>query len=148
MAGEKFYQKYAWLLLFVPGILFTLSSIALAVTGGFDMSSFEESTGTTWSAFSAAEPAAAAFIIQLERLIGIGSAGFALFAAAIAWTGYRRGEQYTWHIMWLFPIILGVKAIVFFNGDAVGLGGYYGGFAVVTAIGLLLPYRKFFRRHN
>jgi hypothetical protein len=144
MAGEKFYQKYAWLLLFVPGILFTLSSIALALTGGFDMSSFEESTGTAWSEFSAAEPAAAAFILQLERLIGVGSTGFALFAAAIAWTSYRRGVRYAWYIMWIFPLILGVKAVVFFDGDAVGLGAYYGVVAVIALLGLLLPYRKFF----
>jgi hypothetical protein len=144
MTAEKSYQKYAWLLLFVPGILFTFSSAALAITSGFDMSSFEESTGTPWVEFSAAEPEAAAFILQLERLIGLGSTGFALFAAAIAWTSYRRGAPYAWYIMWIFPIVLGIKALVFFNGDAVGLGAYYGVTTVIAVLGLLLPYRKFF----
>ena len=144
LTQEKFYQKYAWVLLFVLGILLSLTSLFIVISGGFDMSDFEMSTGVVWDEFTDLQPEVAAYVVRLLRLSGVGFAGFALFAAALAWTGYRRGKRDAWYIMWLFPIILGGTAIVFFTADAAGLGAYYGGAAVIALLGLFLPYRKFF----
>lgn len=141
--GEKAYQKYAWVLLFGLGLLFSLSSLFLVVSGGFDMSDFEISTGTVWSEFSDNQPAIAEYILQLERLSGVGFAGVALFAAALAWTSYRRKDKRAWYLMWLFPLTLIVAALVFFSAGAGGLGIYYGAAAGIALLGLLLPYRQF-----
>ncbi|MCZ7543275.1 MAG: hypothetical protein M5R40_06925 [Anaerolineae bacterium] len=142
--NEKAYQKRAWLIPLVLGVLIGLMSLLIAGFAGVDMSEFEASTGAIWSAFSDAQPEVAEYIIRLERLAGVGFAGFALIGAAIAWTGYRRGEPWAWYALWLFPIIFGLAAVVFFAAEATGLGLYYGGAAVIAMVGLLLPYRRFF----
>lgn len=141
---ERGYQKHAWLLLFVLGILFSLSSLFIVFTGGFDMSDFEASTDTNWDEFSESQPEVAEYLVRLERLSSAGFAGFAFFATALAWTSYRGRKQYAWYIMWLFPIFLGGATAIFLSADATGLGSFYGGAAVLAVLGLLLSYRAFF----
>ena len=141
---ETMYQKYGWIILLALGILLSLTGLAIAGSPGANMSDFESSTGATWVDWSASEPEAAGYILRLERLIGVGFAGFSLLSTAIVWTGYRQGERRAWYIMWLFPIILGLAAIVFFVEGAPGLGGFYSVAAFVALLALVVTYRKFF----
>lgn len=126
---ERAYAKYAWILLFASGI-FTLigalrlllpnpSSSGLPATGG-------QITGS--------------FII-----------GMNVFGVVIILKAFTKGERWAWYVLWFYPvlwishfIVLGLQGhlsdvgVFDLDVDVIVLS------AILSLIGLLSPYRKFF----
>ena len=144
---EKAYQKYAWVILFVLGVLLVLNILIVAafVSGGND---FKADTGATWNEFAAAYPGIAAAYVLEQRLAYTGFASVALFALVIAYFGFRQGYRWAWFAMWLLPITLVLMAMLLFLSRRPDIGAFYGGLTLVAVIGLLLPIRKFFPRQS
>lgn len=137
-----FHQKYAWLLPFGLGLLLGLSALAILFIGP-DGNEFQASTGVSWAELQASMPEVAQYIDRLDRLIGASFAGFAFLWAAISFGPFRRGDRWSWFVLWMVPLVLGTAAAVFFLRDAAGLGAYYAGATGLALIGLLLPIGRF-----
>ncbi len=144
---EKAYQKYAWVILFVLGILLVLNIVIVAVFVS-DTNDFKADTGAAWDEFAAAYPGAASAYLLEQHLSYTGFASLSLFALIITYFGFRQGYRWDWFAMWLLPITLAVAATLLLLSRRPEIGVFYAGFAAVTAIGLLLPIRKFFPKQS
>ena len=140
---EKAYQKYAWLILVALSVLLVVNMVIVA---GFEdhAAEFAKDTGTAWDTFATAYPGvAAAYTLNLRTLfVSFGSLG--LFALVLSWFGLRQGQRWAWYGLWLLPITMALVTLLFAQSRRPELGAIYAGFAVLAAIGLLLPIRKFF----
>jgi hypothetical protein len=64
--------------------------------------------------------------------------GFNVFALVLTLIPYRRGERWAWYTLWMLPLLwLSLFAL------APDLRLYLA-LAIFTALGLILPYRRFF----
>lgn len=143
---EKTYEKYAWILLFALGMVALAFGIYYFVVGiQPDAQLVKSITGTTWNELVASEPGATAFIMFTVRVLGLTLIGFGVFAMAVASVPFRRGERWAWYVSLYIPVYLtAIAANNLING-----GGFWLQFVVfliISLLGLLLPYRKFFPR--
>jgi hypothetical protein len=134
-------HRAGWMIIFILAILMVLNSLFFGLIG-VTPEIFEVDTGVTWSAFSTDYPSVARHLDLAERLNGSGYAGTALFAAALAWFGLRRGHRWAWYALWIFPGVLCLGALWFFTHDQAGIGAFYVGVAMVAILGLVLSYRS------
>jgi hypothetical protein len=137
---EKAYEKYSWILFFVPGlILGFLSVMGLA----FGCSSGAPSNILA-DAVSASTPQAT---INLLDYVSRGNAMATLFLMilllVVASTSYRIGKPWAWYvILWLFA-----SAIAAFTLEVIEGQHNFAGFLILGvpfALGLFLPIRNFF----
>jgi hypothetical protein len=73
-----------------------------------------------------------------RTLVGTFGAGMGIFGLAITLTAFRRGERWAWFVLWYYPI--------FFLIHVIALGTVLPDliFLVISVLGLLLPFRRFF----
>ena len=118
---ERGYEKYGWMVLAVSAIL---GIVAAALTTVPPLSWF-------------ADPV----IIMSYSIMGgwgVTWVGFNVIALVLALIPFRRGERWAWYTLWTLPLLwLSLFAL------ATDLRLYLA-LAVVTAAGLILPYRRFF----
>ena len=123
---EKAYEKYAWVILFVIGI------ISLAV-GLSDI-------------FRPVDPTSTPEVVVGIRLYGVAFTGLNVFGLAIILKSFRKGERWAWYVLWYYQIFF--LALLAFQTvyNPFGPSATYLAilFAIIYAMGLLLPYRKFF----
>ncbi len=124
---ERAYEKYAWVILLIIVILnFPLGSRDI---------------------FRAVDPTSTPEAVFHIRLYGTAFAGLNIFGLAIIFKSFRKGERWAWYGLWYYPIFY--LALSFFLQtvyNPFGQSAIYLAilFAIVYAIGLFLPYRKFF----
>lgn len=141
-SSEKAYQKYAWIILFGISILLVLNMLFLFFAPVSDI--FESDTGVSWAEFSTDYPNVANAYLLEQRLLYAGFLGIALFGVIITFGAFRKGHRWAWYAMWVFPATLTLTAILLAFHDQMGISIFYIVFILVSVIGLLLPYRKFF----
>jgi hypothetical protein len=73
---------------------------------------------------------------------GIAWVGFNIFALALTLIPYRRGERWAWYTLWMLPL-LWLSLFALWPDFRLYLV-----FAILTAAGLILPYRRFFSRRD
>jgi hypothetical protein len=140
---EKAHQRYAWIFLFVLEILLALN-ILIVIVESEGPAIFEADTGVAWAEFAAAYPTVATAYRLEQRLAYMGYLSLALFALFVTYFAFRQGRRWAWYALWVLPGTLALTAVLLALSDQPGLGAYYGGFAIVVLIGLLLPIRIFF----
>ena len=141
--AETILQRHGWIFLFVLEILLALN-ILLVIAIAEGPEDFEADTGVAWAEFSEAYPTVATAFKLEQRVAFTGYLGLTLFALGITFFAFRNGLRWAWYTMWILPGVLAVTAALFVPSDQPNLATYYGGFAGVAVIGLLLPIRKFF----
>ena len=77
-----------------------------------------------------------------ERNIGVLSMGFALLGVLLSVSAFRKGEDYAWTVMWVYPATFGALAISLILGNEIGVGGYYLGLAVLGSLAQLTHVRR------
>ncbi len=132
--AEKAYEKYAWIIFFVVGVLTTIGGVLILVQ--FALLPQPE--------LEARLPGIKIFVGKFGREIAILQLGWGILITAIARVSYRHGERWAWYVLWTVPLIY-LAAIA--NNASVG---QFDRFAIpptiLALLGLLLPYRKFFPR--
>jgi hypothetical protein len=141
---EKAYEKHAWIIFFIPGLILGV----LSVTGlAFGYSS-EAPSNILAGAVSASTPRAT---LNLLNYVSRGNALATLFLMilllVVAFTGYRRGQPWAWYvILWLFASAIAASTLEVIEGQ-----NNFAGFLILGVpfvLGLLLPYRKFFPKRQ
>jgi len=84
------------------------------------------------------------------RFGGLSDIGVAFFIIAISLAAYRKGEKFAWYIMWFIPAFFISSAAITMNTFTMGFESSLSlllpitMFVILSLLGLLLPYRKFF----
>ena len=113
---EKAYEKYAWVILFLYFVVFGLLPAIV----------FE-------------------LILGLDVVVGVLEVAFGIPMALIAVTSYRKGRRWAWNALWSVPVFFAVSGYRELANGNESLGTYVT-IVVISLLGLLLPYRKFFPR--
>lgn len=132
-----------WIIIFLLAIFLSLFTVG-AFFMGVDEGEFEQSTGLAWSELTNSQPEVGDYIIRLERLSSAGSFGLGLLWATLVFGPFRRGERWSWYVLWTMPMVFGLSALLFILDGAVGLGGFYLVQVLLVVLVLLLSRRVFF----
>jgi len=144
--NEQFHERFAWLLPASLGLLLSLSALVIVVGGANPPAQFETDTGVPWADFARDYPTVATLVSLQELLIGTGFLGFALLVTLIASTKLRGGDRWAWYVLWILPGVLAVATVLFSTHKQEYVAAFYGVFAILAALGLVLPARRFLRR--
>lgn len=150
--SDKWFHKYAWVLLFTAGLPFLIFGIS-ALLFGVSLSSFPVGlpggpdgvtalTGDTWDEILAGNPDAVTLLRGVSRVAGLAFLGFAIFTLTVSSLAYRRGERWSWFVMWTLPAFMFGLFMHELEGDFVQMPAFL---LVLSLLGLILPYKRFFR---
>lgn len=98
-------------------------------------------TGLTWNQVLTTYPNFASYVVSLEEAIGSGLLVFGILAVVLIIVPFRKGQKWAWYAAWTIPLY-----VVLDINYAMKLG-YWPVTSVellLSLVGLLLPYRKFF----
>lgn len=142
---EKIYEKYAWIAFFLLGAIFLVSAVPHAFGFNTDPALVESISGTTPDDLKDSNP----MFFDLYSYYFMGGAlsdiGFAFLITVISATAYRRGDRWAWYAFWLVPVyFLGWVALSFTIESSSSTRPYLMVFVILSLVGLLLPFRKFF----
>ncbi len=116
-------EKYSWIILLVSAVLGLLAGLVL-----------------TFAPLSImVEPAfAAGNVPGVLRAFGLTWIFFNIFVLIILFRNFRKGERWAWWVLWLLPLLWMFHFLV--NPATV----HNLAIAIITTLGLILPYRIFF----
>ncbi|MBI3022599.1 MAG: hypothetical protein HYY68_02590 [Thaumarchaeota archaeon] len=143
---EKAYEKYAWTLLFATGIvglIFAFNGIFSSTPDPGALAVFRNISGTTWEELVATNPGVADSIRHLFRIESLYLSSSGLFVTAIALKSYRRGEKWSWYVFLYLPVFFGIFAAWDLPAGGI-IWPLFLILLIISLLGLLLPYRKFF----
>ncbi len=117
---EKAYEKYAWLIFLFLGLFgFIQAFLYLNLSDGLNPEGYLPGDYPL------------AFLV------------FAVLTTLLSVTGYRRGRKWAWFALLYAPPFLLIEA--YFESLPPYFGGEFRGIlALLSVVGLILPYRKFF----
>lgn len=140
---EKGYQKYAWVLLFILGLVGILFGLLQLAGVQVDAAGFTNQVGQSPSSFASSSPKAWSALVTSTQYGGTWLLGFGIFGTAISYTAYRRGEKWAWYVELFLPVSL-VIALALNYTTAGTFWPLFVALLVIDLAGLFLPYRKFF----
>lgn len=143
LMAEKGYQKNAWILLAILGVIGLIFGIALFLGLPVFQSLIENQLGQSVSSFSSSNPKAYSLIQTILRDEGAAILGVSILGIAISYKAFRRGERWAWYAELATPVFF-----LYLTVDNYSLGYAIwpldAVFLLVSLAGLFLPYRKFF----
>ena len=148
--NEKVYEKYAWILLFAIGIIVLVAAVPHTLGINTDPETVQRISGMTVSQLKDSNPGFFNLYIFYFSFGGLSDLAFAFFTIVISLTAYRKGEKWAWYAFWIVPAwYLGFAALSLTlessEARSVLLPPLIG-FVILSLVGLLLPFRKFFPR--
>jgi hypothetical protein len=150
---DKALQRYAWTVLLVVSALSLLIGLGdFILAGNGDPALVESMTGTPWAEVKATNPHMASLVNLLTRILGAWLIGFSVLALGVSVTAYRKGDRWAWYALWALPLTFALIFAVFLTAGRVAGAPTppalfsAPGLFVLSALGLLLPYRQFFHK--
>ena len=143
---EKAYEKHAWIVLFAIGVLrFLVATVVLLFGVELNPTVLERTIGMTLSELRASNPSFFGLYTYIFRFSVLFELGFVFLIITISATAYKRGEKWAWYALWSVPaFFIGSTAIVLSIGQDPSEFIPLMLFIILSLLGLLLPYRKFF----
>lgn len=144
---EKVYEKYAWIIFFVIGAVTLVIAVPHALGLNTDPALVESIAGMSIDALKSSNP----MFFNLYNFYlssgGISDFGFASLLIIVSATAYRGGQKWAWYAFWIVPVFF-----FGFTGLSLNLEASSSSymlpplmmFIILSLLGLLLPYRKFF----
>lgn len=141
----KIYEKYAWIAFFVLGAIVLVSAVPHALGFNTDPALVKSISGMTPDDLKDSNP----MFFDLYNFYfmsgGLSDIGFAFLITVISMTAYRRGEKWAWYAFWFVPAyFLGFVALSFTIESSSSMLLPLMVFIILSLVGLLLPFRKFF----
>jgi len=142
----KAYEKHAWMLIFAIGVITLVTAVAHALGVNTDPATAESIVGIPLSELKASNPGFFDLYDFYFRGGGLSDLGFGFFVTVISSTAYRRGKKWAWYAFWFIPaFFLGFAAIAMsLETSFSGLLPFITLFVILSLLGLLLPFRRFF----
>jgi hypothetical protein len=143
----KWYERYAWILLFVMGLLLVVVGTSYIAMGlperPVHEAAFRDGRVYAPPLLEQSPPQLSVMFGQVMRSWGIFELGFGIFVMATTWFRFRKGDRWAWFVLWLLPAAMLAELLnVLWAGMIVGPLPI---FLFVSVLGLVLPYRQFFR---
>ncbi|KKQ30062.1 MAG: hypothetical protein US68_C0012G0002 [Candidatus Shapirobacteria bacterium GW2011_GWE1_38_10] len=149
--NEKFYEKYAWIVFLVIGILFIVGGIPHALGLNTDPTLVQTISGKTIDELKASSPMVFNLYNFYFRGGGLSDLGFAFFLIVISITAYRQGQKWAWYAFCFIPIYflswIGLS-LTLPSESSSSLIPPLAVFIILSLVGLLLPLKKFFPSQN
>lgn len=148
--NEKVYEKYAWILLFAIGVMILAGGVPHSLGLNTDPETVQRIIGMTINEFQISNPSFFDLYTFYFRFGGLSDLGVAFFIIAISLTAYRKGEKFAWYILWFIPAFFIGCAAITLSTTTVSLESSLSlllpitMFVILSLLGLILPYRKFF----
>ncbi|HSM71985.1 MAG TPA: hypothetical protein VK851_10620 [Anaerolineales bacterium] len=137
--------KYGRMLLFIPATLLTL--LILFVIGIFLSSGGEQfmldDFGQAWIMLTRQYPHVSEDFLHSVKSNLITSLGVGLFSLTILKFAFKRGERWTWIVMWILPLSM-MEDIFYGINKGFGFEYLFGGLVSLAILGLLISFRSFF----
>ena len=128
-------SQYSWFLLFLVGLSFVYFAYDnLVVIPGLDPS--DPDRGWVWLS---TDPEVIEYIKFWFRNFGVWVLAVAVFVICISVTGFRKGERWAWYTLLYLPVHIGIHMMIWPWAIPILLV-----LMLMTLMGLLLPYRRFF----
>lgn len=144
---QKFYEKYAWILFLIIGIMVLAGAIPHALGFNTDPALVQSISGQTIDELKNSQPT----FFNLYNFYfsggGLSDLGFAFFLIIISLTAYRLGQKWSWYAFWFVPFYFLAWVILSFNlpdSAKSSLTPPLIMIIILSLAGLLLPFRKFF----
>ena len=143
--GEKAYEKYAWIIIFVFGLLSVIAAPISLLGNVPNPPSPEGMTGLTLDQMEARIPGLHGFVSSISRQLGNFMLAMGVLMIGVAAVPFRKGEKWAWYTCWILPVLLVIQL-----ANSQGGFGWQAdaGSLVVVLAGLFLPYRKFFPKQR
>jgi hypothetical protein len=122
LGSERDYREYGWMILSANAIL----SILAALITGLPSISMHLSSSSSG-------------VYPIVGALGTALLGFNVLALVVILIPFKRHERWAWYALWMLPLQW-LSQFVFFPDLA------YLMLVVLTTVGLVLPYRRFFPR--
>ena len=149
--NEKVYEKYAWIILFAIGVIFLVTGVPHALGINTDPETVQRISGMTLSQLKDSNPGFFNLYIYYFSFGGLSDLAFAFFTIVISLTAYRKGEKWAWYALWFIPaFFIGSAAITMSIESTRSIESSLSlllpitMFVILSVLGLLLPYKKFF----
>jgi uncharacterized membrane protein YozB (DUF420 family) len=120
---ERVYEKYGWMVLAVSAVFGIVAAVLTTLPP------------LTWFT----NPVIT-MTYSLMGALGVTWVGFNLFALILTLIPFRRGERWAWFTLWMLPLLWLSQFVL-----ALDLS-YYLVLAIISTVGLILPYRRYFSR--
>jgi hypothetical protein len=117
---ERAYERYGWMILSASALLGIVAAVVTTFPPLYVFSS---------SVFEDTYP--------IMGALGTALVGFNVLALVMTLVPYKRGERWAWYTLWLLPLQW-ISQFVFLPDVS------YLILALLTTVGLVLPYRRFF----
>lgn len=142
---KKKYEGYAWIIIFIFGLLFVIAAPINLLGTPPNPPSPQGTTGLTLSEMDAQLPGLFVYISSISRQLGNFLLTTGVLLMGIAAMPYRKGEKWAWFILWILPLCLIIQLI-----NSQGGSGWQADFVslVLVLASLFLPYRKFFPKER
>jgi cytochrome bd-type quinol oxidase subunit 2 len=145
--NEKIYEKYAWIIFFVIGAMTLVTAVFHALGINTDPALVESIAGKSIDALKSSDP----MFFNLYNFYfssgGLSDIGFAFLLTVTSMTAYRRGDKWAWYAFWFVPaFFLGFATLnlTLESSSSMLMLPPLMMFIILSLVGLLLPYRKFF----
>lgn len=154
---ETFFGRQAWKILLGVCLMIGFFGLTDLAGGASDLQKGEtvlmhSLTDMSWNDMKARSPQAADLIEWKFRTDGAALFTLALMSGLVLWTGFRRGERWSWVALWAPPLWMALT--VLFTWNAIKYPGYgtpvpiFSGSILLAlwVLSLALTYRKFFHQ--
>jgi len=144
---EKFYEKYAWIVFPVIGVMVLAGAIPHAFGFNTDPTLVQAISGKTIDELKVLNPS----FFNLYNFYfsggGLSDLGFAFFLIVVSATAFRRAQKWAWYAFWFIPayFLSWVGLSLTLPPESIpSLLPPLTVFIILSLAGLLLPFRKFF----
>jgi hypothetical protein len=144
---EKFYEKYAWIIFVLIGLMVLVGGIPHAFGLNTDPTLVQNISGQTIDSLKISDPLFFNLYNYYFSGGGISDIGVAFFLIVIAITAFRQAHKWAWFALWFVPVFFGSWIVLSSALPLEARTSLYTplvAFIVLSIIGLLLPFRKFF----
>jgi hypothetical protein len=143
--NEKIYEKYAWIIFFAIGVITLVTAVPSALGINTDPGLVQSIAGKTIGELKNSNQMFFNLYNYYFRSGGISDIGFAFFLTVISVTAYRRGDKWAWYAFWFVPaFFLGYTGLSLTLESSSSTLPPLMVFIILSLVGLLLPFRKFF----
>ncbi len=144
------FEKSAWVVFLVIGILILVGAIPHVLGFNTDPTLVQTISGKTIDELKTSSPTIFNLYNFYFRGGGLSDMGFAFFLITISVTAYRRGQRWSWYAFWFVPMYflswIGLS-LTLPSESSSSLIPPLTLFILLSFVGLLLPFRKFFPRN-